>query len=215
MTDLANIRDAVINGKTKEIGQLVQKALDNGADPQDIIDNYLIDAMNEVGARFEANKIFVPEMMIAARTMQTGLAVIEPLIAKDEFKAKKLGTVVIGTVFGDLHDIGKNLVVLMLGSSGFDVIDIGVNVPVDTFVKKAKELDADVVGISSLLTTGDSNMQATVAALKNGGLKENVKIVCGGAAVTEKHALNDWGADGFAEDAASAGRMIRSLLGIR
>jgi methanogenic corrinoid protein MtbC1 len=165
MTDLANIRDAVINGKTKEIGQLVQKALDDGADPQDIIDNYLIDAMNEVGARFEANQIFVPEMMVAARTMQNGLAVIEPLIAKDEFKAKKLGTVVIGTVFGDLHDIGKNLVVLMLGSSGFDVIDIGVNVPVDTFVKKAKELDADVVGISSLLTTGDSNMQATVAAV--------------------------------------------------
>jgi 5-methyltetrahydrofolate--homocysteine methyltransferase len=214
MTDLTNIREAVVNGKSKEIAQLVQKALDIGADPQDIIDNYLIDAMKEVGVRFEAGKIFVPEMMIAARTMQTGLAVIEPLIAGDEVKIRKLGTVVIGTVFGDLHDIGKNLVVLMLGSSGFDVIDIGVNVPVDTFVEKARESGADVVGISSLLTTGDPNMKATVAALKDSDLGEKVKIICGGAAVTEKHALEEWGADGYAQDAASASRVIRNLLGI-
>jgi methanogenic corrinoid protein MtbC1 len=214
MEILEDIKVAVINGKSKEIGALVQAALDEGADPQDIINNYLIDAMNEVGARFEAHKIFVPEMMIAARTMQTGLAVIEPLIAGDELKVKKLGTVVIGTVFGDLHDIGKNLVVLMLGSSGFEVIDIGVNVPVETFAEKARALGADVVGISSLLTTGDPNMRATVAALKNGGLKENVKIICGGAAVTEEHAIDLWGADGYARDAASAVRVTKKLLGI-
>jgi len=214
MTGLASIKEAVIKGKSKEIGALVQAALDEGANPQDIINNYLIDAMKEVGARFEAKKIFVPEMMIAARTMQTGLAVIEPLIAGEEFKLEKLGTVVVGTVFGDLHDIGKNLVVLMLGSSGFDVIDIGVNVPVQTFVEKAKELGADVVGISSLLTTGDANMKTTVAALKNGGLKEKVKIICGGAAVIEKRALDHWGSDGYAQDAASAVRVIKQLLGI-
>jgi 5-methyltetrahydrofolate--homocysteine methyltransferase len=214
MTDLANIKEAVIKGKSKEIGALVQTALDEGADPQDIINNYLIEAMKEVGARFEANKIFVPEMMIAARTMQTGLAVIEPLIAGEEFKLEKLGTVVVGTVFGDLHDIGKNLVVLMLGSSGFNVIDIGVNVPVQKFVEKANELGADVVGISSLLTTGDPNMKATVAALKNSDLSEKVKIICGGAAVTEKHVLDQWGADGYAQDAASAVRVIKKLLGI-
>ena len=214
MATLANIKEAVIKGKTKEIGALVQTALDEGADPQDIINNYLIDAMNEVGARFEANKIFVPEMMVAARTMQNGLAVIEPLIAGEDFKLEKLGTVVIGTVFGDLHDIGKNLVVLMLESSGFNVIDIGVNVPVDKFVEKAEELGADVVGVSSLLTTGDANMKATVAAFKNSNMNEKVKIICGGAAVIEKRALDHWGADGYAQDAASAVRVIKKLLGL-
>ncbi|MGD8294192.1 MAG: corrinoid protein [Desulfobacterales bacterium] len=212
MAILTDIKEAVTKGKTKEIGALVQTALDEGADPQDIINNYLIDAMNEVGARFEANKIFVPEMMIAARTMQNGLAVIEPLIAGGEVKLEKLATAVIGTVLGDLHDIGKNLVVLMLESSGFDVIDIGVNVPVEKFVEKAGELKADVVGISSLLTTGDANMQATVAALKNSDLGKKVKIICGGAAVTEQHALNDWAADGYAQDAAGAVRVIKQLL---
>ena len=214
MADLASIKEAVITGKTKEIGSLVQTALDAGAEPQDLIDNYLIEAMKEVGARFEANKIFVPEMMIAARTMQNGLAVIEPLIAGEDTQIKKRGTVVIGTVSGDLHDIGKNLVVLMLESSGFNVIDIGVNVPVETFVEKARELNADIVGISSLLTTGDANMKATVAALKNGGLKEKAKIICGGAAVIEERALDHWGADGYAQDAASAGRVISNLLAI-
>ncbi len=212
MTILTDIKEAVIKGKTKEIGALVQTALDEGTNPQDIINNYLIDAMNEVGARFEANKIFVPEMMIAARTMQNGLAVIEPLIAGGEIKLEKLATAVIGTVLGDLHDIGKNLVVLMLESSGFNVIDIGVNVPVEKFVEKAGELKADVVGISSLLTTGDANMQATVAALKNSELGEKVKVICGGAAVTEQHALNDWAADGYAQDAAGAVRVIKELL---
>lgn len=214
MANLANIKEAVIKGKSKEIGALVQTALDEGADPQDIINNYLIDAMQEVGARFEANKIFVPEMMIAARTMQNGLAVIEPLIAGEKFKPEQLGTVLIGTVFGDLHDIGKNLVVLMLGSSGFNVIDIGVNVPVETFVQKANELGADVVGISSLLTTGDANMKATVAAFKNSDLNEKVKIICGGAAVIEKRAMDHWGADGYAEDAVRAVRVIKKLLRI-
>ena len=214
MAILANIKEAVIKGKTKEIGALVQTALDEGAEPQDIINNYLIEAMKEVGARFEAGNIFVPEMMIAARTMQNGLAVIEPLIAAKEFKLEKLGTVVVGSVFGDLHDIGKNLVVLMLDSSGFNVIDIGVNVPVQTFVEKAKELGADVVGISSLLTTGDPNMKATVAAFKNSDLSEKVKIICGGAAVTEKHVFEQWEADGYAKDAASAVRVIKKLLGL-
>ena len=214
MTILETIKEAVIKGKSKEIAALVQTALDEGADPQDIINNYLIEAMTEVGARFEANKIFVPEMMVAARTMQNGLAVIEPLIAGEDFKLEKLGTVVIGTVFGDLHDIGKNLVVLMLESSGFNVIDIGVNVPVDKFVEKAGELGADVVGISSLLTTGDANMKATVAAFKNSDLSENVKIICGGAAVIEKRAMDHWGADGYAQDAAGAVRVIKQLLGI-
>ena len=214
MADLEGIKDAVIKGKTKEIGSLVQTALDAGFDPQSIIDNYLIEAMKEVGARFEANKIFVPEMMISARTMQNGLAVIEPLISESDKQIEKLGTVLIGTVLGDLHDIGKNLVVLMLESSGFNVIDIGVNVQVETFVEKAKALNADIVGISSLLTTGDANMKTTVTALKNSGLPEKVKVICGGAAVVEERALDHWGADGYAQDAASAGRVIRNLMGI-
>jgi len=140
--------------------------------------------------------------------------VIEPLIAGGGFKIEKVGTVGIGSVLGDLHDIGKNLVVLMLESSGFNAIDIGVNVPVDKFVEKAGEHSADVVGISSLLTTGDTNMKATVAALKNSDLSKKAKIICGGAAVIENRALDHWGADGYAQDAASAGRVIRNLLGI-
>ena len=210
MADLNAIKEAVSKGERKEIAVLVQDALDEGADPQEIINDYMIEAMKEVGARFEAKKIFVPEMMIAARTMQTGLEVIKPLLGEQGTTSEKLGTVVIGTVFGDLHDIGKNLVVLMLESSGFEVINIGENVPPADFVTKAQELGADVVGMSSLLTTGDPHVKETVAALKDSGL--DIKVICGGAAVTEKFAVETCGADGHAADAVGAVRVVKSLL---
>ena len=212
MADLEAIKEAVSKGKRKEITGLVQAALDDGADPQEIINDYMIAAMKEVGARFEAKKIFVPEMMIAARTMQTGLDIIKPIIEAMGASQEKLGTVVIGTVFGDLHDIGKNLAVLMLESSGFEVINIGENVPAETFVQKAKELSADVVGMSSLLTTGDPHVKATVKALRESGLE--VKVICGGAAVTEKYAVGECGADGHAADAVGAVRLVNELLGL-
>ena len=214
MADLEAIKTAINKGKRGEITGLVQAALDDGADPQEIINDYMIEAMKEVGARFEAKKIFVPEMMIAARTMQTGLDIIKPIIAEKGTEDKKAGTVVIGTVFGDLHDIGKNLVVLMLESSGFKVVNIGENVPPDKFVAAAKEHDADIVGMSSLLTTGDPHVKATVEAIKSSDLAGKVKIICGGAAVTAKYALEVCGADGHAADAVAAVKISKELLGL-
>lgn len=214
MADLEAIKEAINKGKRKEIEGLVQAALDDGADPQVIINDYMIEAMKEVGARFEAKKIFVPEMMIAARTMQTGLDLIRPLMEKQGAAAEKLGTVVIGTVFGDLHDIGKNLVVLMLESSGFEVHNIGENVPPEKFVEKAAEFHADVIGLSSLLTTGDPHVKATVEAIKNSDLADTATVICGGAAVTEKYAVGDCGADGHATDAVAAVKIIKKLLAV-
>jgi 5-methyltetrahydrofolate--homocysteine methyltransferase len=213
MADLEAIKTAISRGKRNEIAELVQAALDENVDPQVIINDYMIEAMKEVGARFEAKKIFVPEMMIAARTMQTGLELVKPLIAGKGESSKKAGTVVIGTVFGDLHDIGKNLVVLMLESSGFEVHNIGENVPPEQFVEKARELNADVVGLSSLLTTGDPHVKSTIEALKNSDLADRVQVICGGAAVTEKYAVEVCGADGYAADAVGAVKVSQQLLG--
>ncbi len=214
MANLEAIKEAVGKGNRKEINGLIQTALDDGADPQVIINQYMIEAMKDVGARFEAKKIFVPEMMIAARTMQTGLDLLKPLIETQSAANAKLGAVVIGTVFGDLHDIGKNLVVLMLESSGFEVHNIGENVPPEKFVEKAAALGADVIGLSSLLTTGDPYVKATVAAVKNSALADKVKVICGGAAVTEKYAVDECGADGHAADAVAAVKITKKLLGI-
>jgi 5-methyltetrahydrofolate--homocysteine methyltransferase len=213
MADLEAIKTAISRGKRNEIAELVQAALDENVDPQVIIYEYMIEDMKEVGARFEAKKIFVPEMMIAARTMQTGLELVKPLIAGKGESSKKAGTVVIGTVFGDLHDIGKNLVVLMLESSGFEVHNIGENVPPEQFVEKARELNADVVGLSSLLTTGDPHVKSTIEALKNSDLADRVQVICGGAAVTEKYAVEVCGADGYAADAVGAVKVSQQLLG--
>jgi 5-methyltetrahydrofolate--homocysteine methyltransferase len=212
VADLEAIKQAVSKGKRKDIAGLVQAALDDGADPQEIINGYMVPAMQEVGARFEAKKIFVPEMMMSARTMQAGLDVLRPALSQQGQQQGQAGIVVIGTVFGDLHDIGKNLVVLMLESSGYQVHNIGENVAPETFVAKARELGADVVGLSSLLTTGDPHVKATVEAFRGSDLAGKVKVVCGGAAVTRKFALEQCGADGHARDAVEAVKVIQSLL---
>jgi 5-methyltetrahydrofolate--homocysteine methyltransferase len=214
MADLEAIRNAVGKGKRGEIVALVQAALDDGVDPQVIVNDYMIDAMKEVGARFEAKKIFVPEMMMAARTMQAGVDIIKPLLVGQTDDTHKQGTVVIGTVFGDLHDIGKNLVVLMLESSGFEVFNIGENVAPDTFVEMANKYKADVVGMSSLLTTGDPHIKSTVEAFRSSDLAGRIKVICGGAAVTEKFAVGECGADGYAVDAVDSVRVIRHLLNL-
>ena len=212
MADLEAIKAAVLGGKRKDVPDLVKQALDEGVDPNVLINEYMIPAMSEVGARFEAKKIFVPEMMISARAMQAGLELIKPVIAGNGGGGQSAGTVVIGTVFGDLHDIGKNLVVLMLESSGYTVHNIGENVPPEKFVEQAQALKADVVGMSSLLTTGDPHVKATVKALREAGL-DSLKIVCGGAAVTEKFALQECGADGYAADAVGAVKKVKQLTG--
>jgi 5-methyltetrahydrofolate--homocysteine methyltransferase len=213
MANLEAIKEAIIKGQRNEVPSMVQAAMDEGIDPHVIVNEYMIQAMEEVGARFEAKKIFVPEMMISARAMQAGLDVIKPVIeAQGAGTTEKSGTVVIGTVFGDLHDIGKNLVVLMLESSGFEVHNIGENVHPETFVERAAELGADVVGLSSLLTTGDPHVKATVKAFRNNDPDSKIKVICGGAAVTEKFAIEECGADGYAIDAVAAVKVTKNLL---
>ncbi|MFZ5584948.1 MAG: cobalamin B12-binding domain-containing protein [Thermodesulfobacteriota bacterium] len=214
MADLEALKEAVIKGKRNDVVSLVKQALDGGADPQMLINDYMIEALKVVGQRFEQKKIFVPEMMIAARAMQAGVDVIKPAL-ESAGGGQTLGTVVMGTVFGDLHDIGKNLVCLMLESSGFKVVNIGENVPAEKFVAAAKEHNADVVGLSSLLTTGDPYVKSTVAALKESELGGKVKIMCGGAALTPKYVLDECKADGYAPDAVAAVRMAKDLMGIQ
>ncbi len=214
MADLEALKQAVIKGKRNDVVALIQQALDEGHDPQALINDHLIEGLKEVGQRFEQKKIFVPEMMIAARAMQAGVDLIKPVIESQGGAGQTLGTVVMGTVFGDLHDIGKNLVCLMLESSGFKVVNIGENAPADKFLAAASEHNADLVGLSSLLTTGDPHVKSTVAAIKQSELGGKVKVMCGGAALTPKFVLEDCQADGYAPDAVAAVRIAKDLLGI-
>ena len=213
MANLESLQQAVISGKRKDAMDLTQKAVDEGVDPQEIINGCLIPALNTVGDKFEKREIFVPEMMIAAKSMKSCVDLLKPLIQKDQ--ATTRGTVVIGTVFGDLHDIGKNLVRLLLESSGFQVIDLGENVPAAKFVEAARAHNADLVGLSSLLTTGDPHVRETVRALKESDVSSRLKVICGGAALTPKFVQETCGADAYAKDAAEAVKKIASLLANR
>jgi 5-methyltetrahydrofolate--homocysteine methyltransferase len=212
MANLDALKEAVIKGKRKDALDVTQQAINEGADPGQIINQYLIPALNVVGEKFQKKQIFVPEMMISAKTMQACVDLLKPLITKEA--GLSLGTVVIGTVFGDLHDIGKNLVKLLLGSSGFKVVDLGENVPAAKFVEGAKANDAIIVGLSSLLTTGDPYVEETIKAIKSSDIAGKVKIVCGGAALTPKFVVEKCGADAYAKNAAEGVNKIKSLLGI-
>jgi 5-methyltetrahydrofolate--homocysteine methyltransferase len=183
--DLERIKGAVVSGKRKIAVEYTQKAMDQGADPEDIINNYLIAGLNIVGDKFEKKKIFVPEMMMAAKSMQACVDLVKPFLKKDGVE-KTLGTVVIGTVLGDLHDIGKNLTKLLLETSDFRVIDLGENIPPDKFVNAARDNNAHIVGLSSLLTTGDPHVEETIKALKISDISDKVKVFCGSAALTLK-----------------------------
>jgi 5-methyltetrahydrofolate--homocysteine methyltransferase len=213
MADLEALKQAVIGGKRKDAVDLTQRAIQDGVDPQELINKYLIPALNVVGDRFQKKEIFVPEMMIAAKSMQACVDLVKPLITKEG--GTDLGTVVIGTVFGDLHDIGKNLVKLLLTSSGFKVVDLGENVPAQKFLEGARAHNAVVVGISSLLTTGDPYVQETVATLKKSDIASKVKIICGGAALTPKFVEEVCRADAHAKDAADGVKKIKQMLGIQ
>ncbi|MBW2348171.1 MAG: dihydropteroate synthase [Deltaproteobacteria bacterium] len=208
---LLELEEAVIHGNRQQAVELTRLALDGRMDPQAIIDRHLIPALNAVGERFERKEIFIPEMMIAARTMQACLDLIKPLLERETEKV--LGTMVIGTVFGDLHDIGKNLVKLLLKTSGFRVVDLGENVPPQNFLEAAREHEADIVGLSSLLTTGDPHVRETVRVLKESDLGDRVKIICGGAAMTGKF-VQACGADAYARDAAEGVKKSKELLGV-
>lgn len=208
--DLKQIADNLIKGKAPEVKELVQKVLDEGVDVENVLNEGLIAGMNVVGAKFKANEFYVPEILIAARAMKAGMGILRPILAEKNIKG--VGTVVLGTVRGDLHDIGKNLVAMMLEGAGFEIIDLGVDVSPEKFIETAKEKKADLVGLSALLTTTMPSMEDVVKAVGDFGLKDKVKVMIGGAPITQSYA-DEIGADGYAPDAASAVDEAKQLLG--
>ncbi len=210
MTDLQPLYEAILEGDAATAKATVQEALIESIDPQELLDKFMIPAMDEVGRRFETNEYFVPELLISARAMKGALELIRPKLA--DKGAKPIAKVVIGTVKGDLHDIGKNLVAAMLEGGGFEVIDLKVDVSPEQFVQTAKEQGAQIIAMSALLTTTMPGMKATVDAVNNAGLHDKVKIMIGGAPVTQRYA-DEIGADGFSENASAAVRLARQLVG--
>ena len=207
---IQSIQENVINGQKAAVESLVREALAAKLPPDEILNTGLIAAMKEVGARFEAGDFYVPEMLIAARAMQAGLAILKPHLVSGGIESA--GRVVIGTVKGDLHDIGKNLVSMMLEGAGFEIFDLGTDVPPEKFIAAIKENNAGLLGMSALLTTTMSNMKLVLAALKEAGVREQVKVMIGGAPVTESFA-KEIGADGYAPDASRAVTLAKSLMG--
>ena len=204
-----DIYDHIINGKLDLIEADVQDALDAGIAPEVILNESMVSAMDEVGALFEAGEYFVPEMLIAAHTMQTGLAILKPLLI--EGGVEPSGSIVIGTVQGDLHDIGKNLVAMMLEGGGFEVFDLGTDVSPDAFLEAIREHSPNLVGLSALLTTTMQKMRETISVIEESGLRDQVKIIVGGAPVTEAFAT-EIGAEGYASDASKAVSLAKDLV---
>ena len=209
MPELSNLTEAIVKGNRNEAKKLTGEAIAANVPPQQILDA-LVKGMDIVGGKFQRNEVFVPEMLIASRAMKESLALLEPLLVKAGIKPAF--TAVIGTVQGDLHDIGKNLVAMMWKGANFGVVDLGTNVPPEKFAAAAKEHQAKVVGLSALLTTTMPAMKTTVEALRAAGLKD-VKVVIGGAPITQEFA-NQIGADGFSPDAASAVDLVRKLVAV-
>lgn len=211
MSKLQELAAAVEVGKAKLVPGLVQECLDAGDAPINILNTGMIDAMAVVGEKFKKNEIFVPEMLVAARAMKKGVEVLKPHLGNGG--DSKIGKMVMGTVFGDLHDIGKNLVIMMVESTGYEVVDLGIDVPAETFVKAVEEdPTVTVVGVSALLTTTMPAMQATVEALNASPARSRFKIMVGGAPITEEFA-KEIGADVYTTDAASAGQAAKKLAG--
>ncbi len=211
MVDQEKYFQALSKGSMDEVKDLTQKALKAGDSADKILKEGLIKAMDRIGVLFKNNEIYIPEVLIAARAMHAGLAVLKPILAKSN--APAAAKIVIGTVKGDLHDIGKNLVGMMLEGAGFEVVDMGIDVPAEKFVQAAKEHKANAIGMSALLTTTMLQMKSTVEALQAAGLKGKVKTMVGGAPVTDEFA-KQIGADGYSPDAASAVNKLKELLKI-
>ena len=203
------IAENLMKGKANDVKALVEQALGENEEPGKILNEGLLAGMNVIGARFKKNEVYVPEVLIAARAMKAGMEILQPKLT--EAGVEPIGTAVIGTVKGDLHDIGKNLVGMMLEGAGFKVVDAGIDVAPEKFVEVAKESNASVVGVSALLTTTMTNMKAVVDAVKASDLAENVKVMIGGAPVTQAF-CDEIGADGYAPDAASASDLAKALI---
>jgi 5-methyltetrahydrofolate--homocysteine methyltransferase len=209
MPDLKQLYDSVVSGDAKATQAITQQALADGVDPLKLVNEYMVPAMDEVGRRFEANEYFVPELLISARAMKAALELIRPLLtARGD---QPLGRVAIGTVKGDLHDIGKNLVGSLLEGGGFEVIDLGVNVTPEKFIATVNEKNANIVAMSALLTTTMPAMKTTIDALKQAGIREKVKVLIGGAPITQKYA-EEIGADGFSDNAVGAVALAKKAI---
>ena len=209
MNLLPELNTSVVEGNADRVEELTRQALDQGSGVKKILDEGLIAAMDVVGERFEKKELFIPEMLLAAEAMTRGLDLLRPLFAESGVKPQ--GTVVIGTVEGDRHDIGKSLVSMMMGCAGFRMIDLGVDVSPEQFVKAVKEEGAHLVGMSALLTTTLPSMKATIEALKEAGLRDKVKTLIGGAPVTQKYA-DEIGVSGYAPDAATGVKKAKVLI---
>jgi len=208
-TVVQEIYDNVLNGQTEAVKSKVQAALEARIAPPIILNDGMISAMAEVGRLFENGEYFVPEMLISARAMQAGLTILKPYLVESEIQSK--GKVVIGTVKGDLHDIGKNLVAMMLEGAGFEIVDLGTDVSPETYVEVARKESAQIVAMSALLTTTMPAMERTIEALNTAGLRSMVKVMVGGAPITQDYA-NQIGADGYAPDASRAVSTAKNLL---
>ena len=210
MPDLKPLYDAILNGDAKTAKATTEAALASGVEPLKLVQEYMMPAMAEVGQRFECNEYFVPELLLAARAMKSALELVRPLLVASGNRPS--GRVAVGTVKGDLHDIGKNLVAVMLEGGGYEVIDLGVNVTPEQFIAAVKERGANIIAMSALLTTTMPSMKTTVDAIKQAGVRDQVKILVGGAPDTQKYA-EEIGADGFSESAAGAVAAAKKVLG--
>ena len=208
---LDKLREAVLQGEYDAVPALTQGALDTGTTPAELLDSVLIPAMDVVGSEYESGIRYIPEMLVSAEAMKAAMTVLRPLLSDCGIEPK--GRVLIGTVEGDLHDIGKNLVVTMLEGAAFEVIDLGVEVEANRFVEALREHQPDVVALSALLTTTMVFMPQVIERIEEAGLRTSVKIIVGGAPITEEYA-GRIGADGYAEDAAAAVTVVKELLGI-
>ncbi len=210
MQDLKQLNEAIINGDAKAARAITEQALGEGTPAIRIVNDYMVPAMDEVGRRFDCNEYFVPELLLSARAMKSALELIRPLLIKSG--AQPAGRVAIGTVKGDLHDIGKNLVAAMLEGGGFEVIDLGVNVPPEKFIETVREKSANIIAMSALLTTTMPAMKTTIDALKEAGIRGQVKVLIGGAPITQKYA-DEIGADGYSENAPGAVALAKRATG--
>jgi 5-methyltetrahydrofolate--homocysteine methyltransferase len=208
MSDLQTITETLITGDAVKLEKLVRQAIDDGISANDILQKGLISAMDIVGARMESGEMFIPEVLMSGRAMGISVEVLKPLLT--EGQASSAGKVIIGTVKGDLHDIGKNLVVMMIESVGFEVIDLGVDVEPEIFVDAIRKHRPDIVGLSALLTTTMPMMKKTIESIKEAGLKDSLKIIVGGAPVNKAFA-EEIGADAYAADAGSASKMAKEM----
>jgi 5-methyltetrahydrofolate--homocysteine methyltransferase len=206
---LEKMATALIAGKEGEVKTLTQEALDKGVSAKEVLDNGLLAGMDVVGKRFKAGDMFIPEVLLCARCMHGAMETLQPLLSEGD--AKGAGKVIIGTVEGDLHDIGKNLVAMMMQGSGFKVIDLGVNIKPQGFVDAVKEHNPDILGMSALLTTTMPKMEETITALKEAGIRDKVKIMAGGAPVTQDF-IEKIGADAYGSNAASASENAKALV---